>query len=95
MGVRLTPAAFSRADDAGATILPPRWTCALVNNMPDGAFDATERQYLDLLGAGSGDDVLEVRRYTVEGVPEGRRRPRGSSGTTCRFWRSISAHRTY
>jgi hypothetical protein len=22
---------------------PVRWTCTLVNNMPDGAFDATER----------------------------------------------------
>jgi homoserine O-succinyltransferase/O-acetyltransferase len=39
--------------------------------MPDGAFDSTERQYLDLLEAGSGDDVIEVRRHTMEGVPRG------------------------
>lgn len=49
----------------------PRWTCALVNNMPDGAFDATERQFLGLLEEGSGSDVVEVRRYTMSGVPRG------------------------
>ena len=51
----------------------PRWTCAFVNNMPDGAFDATERQFLDLLDDGSGTDVIEVRRYTMDGVPRGER----------------------
>jgi homoserine O-succinyltransferase len=50
-----------------------RWTCAFVNNMPDGAFDATERQFLGLLDAGSGEDVLEVRRFTMSGVPRGER----------------------
>ena len=52
---------------------PARWVCAFVNNMPDGAFDATERQYLDLLEAGSGDEVVEVRRFTMPGVPRGER----------------------
>jgi homoserine O-succinyltransferase len=47
-----------------------RVTCAFVNNMPDGAFDATERQFLDLL-EGAGTDVIEVRRYTMAGVPRG------------------------
>ena len=28
---------------------PVRWKCALVNNMPDAAFCATERQFLSLL----------------------------------------------
>lgn len=46
-------------------------TCALVNNMPDGAFDATERQYLSLLEEASGPNELEVRRYTMSGVPRG------------------------
>ena len=44
---------------------------ALVNNMPDGAFGATERQYLDLLAEGSGTRDIEVRRYTMSGVPRG------------------------
>ena len=52
---------------------PARWVCAFVNNMPDGAFDATERQFLDLLDAGSGGEVVEVRRYTMPGVPRGER----------------------
>ncbi len=46
-------------------------TCAFMNNMPDGAFDATERQYLGLLEAGSGTRTVEVRRYTMSGVPRG------------------------
>ena len=46
-------------------------TCALVNNMPDGAFDSTERQYVGLLEEGSGSNALEVRRYTMVGVPRG------------------------
>jgi homoserine O-succinyltransferase/O-acetyltransferase len=56
-----------------ATSPDARWTCALVNNMPDGAFDATERQFLGILDAGSGENVLEVRRFTMGGVPRGER----------------------
>jgi homoserine O-succinyltransferase len=43
----------------------------LVNNMPDGAFEATERQFLGLLEEGSGSRLIEVRRYTMAGVPRG------------------------
>ncbi len=72
MGVRLRPAAAAPLtawpEEEGVA---PRLACAFVNNMPDAAFDATERQFLDLLGAGSGSDVVEVRRYTMEGVPRG------------------------
>jgi homoserine O-succinyltransferase/O-acetyltransferase len=46
-----------------------RLSCAFVNNMPDGSFDATERQFLGLLDAGSGADVIEVRRYAMDGIP--------------------------
>jgi homoserine O-succinyltransferase len=49
----------------------PDLTCAFVNNMPDGAFDATERQYLGLLEDGSKTASIELRRYTVPGVPRG------------------------
>ena len=51
----------------------PAGRARLVNNMPDGAFDATERQFLDLLDAGSGGETVEVRRYTMAGCPEGER----------------------
>jgi len=49
-----------------------RWTCALVNNMPDGAFAQTERQFLELLDVGSGAQGLDVRLYTMAGVTRGR-----------------------
>jgi homoserine O-succinyltransferase len=46
----------------------PRWTCALVNNMPDGAFIETEGQFLDLLDIGSGNEGVDVRLYAMPGV---------------------------
>jgi homoserine O-succinyltransferase len=49
------------------------WTCAFVNNMPDGAFDATERQFLDLLDAGSGPRRRRASLRTMSGVPRGER----------------------
>jgi homoserine O-succinyltransferase/O-acetyltransferase len=70
MTVRLAtaPAHDDSPESSGS---PAPLTCALVNNMPDGAFDATERQYVSLLEEGSGSDVLKVRRYTMSGVPRG------------------------
>jgi homoserine O-succinyltransferase/O-acetyltransferase len=50
-----------------------RWTCALVNNMPDAAFGATERQFVGLLDAGSGCETVELTRYAMAGVPRGDR----------------------
>jgi homoserine O-succinyltransferase len=41
--------------------------------MPDGAFDATERQFLELLDSGSGHVALGVSYYTLNGVPRGER----------------------
>jgi homoserine O-succinyltransferase/O-acetyltransferase len=52
---------------------PVRWKCALVNNMPDTAFGATERQFVDLLNAGSGSETVVVTRHTMAGVPRGER----------------------
>ncbi len=71
MTVRLAPAASVRSDDSTESRGTTRWTCALVNNMPDGALDTTERQYLDLLSAGSQSEIIEIRRYTMAGVPRG------------------------
>jgi homoserine O-succinyltransferase/O-acetyltransferase len=71
--VQLRPSATTRPDTSsrGEFDLPPI-TCAFVNNMPDGAFEATERQFLRLLEAGSGSQLIDVRRYTVAGVPRGK-----------------------
>jgi homoserine O-succinyltransferase len=70
MGIRLTGAldAGLATHDGSA-----RWTCALVNNMPDAAFCATERQFLGLLAAGSGSETVAVTRYAMAGVPRGER----------------------
>ena len=70
MGIRLAGALDARAATHDGSA---RWTCALVNNMPDAAFCATERQFLGLLGAGSGSDTVAVTRYAMTGVPRGER----------------------
>ena len=68
MGVRLVRTPDPPAAPEGGSA-PPRWRAALVNNMPDAAFDATERQFLGLLEAGSGCETIEVTRHTMDGVP--------------------------
>jgi homoserine O-succinyltransferase/O-acetyltransferase len=49
------------------------WRVALVNNMPDAAFGATERQFVSLLDAGSGFKKITMTRHTMPGVPRGER----------------------
>jgi homoserine O-succinyltransferase len=51
----------------------PGISCAFVNNMPDSAFVATERQVLGLLEAGGGPDGIDVGCYALPGVPRGDR----------------------
>ena len=46
-----------------------RISCAFVNNMPDGAFEATERQFRGLLEGPSGGEVIDVRLYAMNGIP--------------------------
>src|ERR1700739_2164956 len=72
MGGRLAGALDPRASRNGAEG-PVRWTCALVNNMPDAAFGATERQFVGLLDAGSGVETVVLTRHTMAGVPRGGR----------------------
>ena len=54
----------------------------LVNNMPDSALEATERQFLALLEAAAGDMAIRVTFYAIAEVP------RGDSGR-----RYVSAYR--
>lgn len=72
MALRWRPADSEPADSepAGGE-RPARWRCALVNNMPDSALVATERQFGGLLDAGSGCETIEVSRHTLPGVPRG------------------------
>jgi homoserine O-succinyltransferase len=72
VGVRLA-GAFDAGSAPDRSKEPVRWTCALVNNMPDAAFSATERQFVGLLDAGSGCETVAVTRYAMVGVPRGDR----------------------
>jgi homoserine O-succinyltransferase len=45
----------------------------LVNNMPEAALEATEQQFLDLLGAAVGDSWVHLRFFSLPGVPRSER----------------------
>jgi homoserine O-succinyltransferase/O-acetyltransferase len=44
---------------------------ALINNMPDPAFEQTESQFFDLLAAAAGDAPVFVKLYSLPGIPRG------------------------
>ncbi len=46
-----------------------RISCAFVNNMPDGSFDATERQFMGLFDRASKAKNIDVRRYAMDDIP--------------------------
>ena len=45
----------------------------LVNNMPEAALEATEQQFLDLLGAAAGDSWVHLRFFSLPEVPRSER----------------------
>ena len=56
---------FSHPERSGEWI-----TIGLINNMPDAAFQATERQFISLLGAASGDDIkVRLLFYSLPEIP--------------------------
>jgi homoserine O-succinyltransferase len=67
------------ANPAPATLAPkrrmsrPRLTIGLLNNMPDAALCATERQFGDLLRAAAGDVDIDLRCFALAGLPRGER----------------------
>jgi homoserine O-succinyltransferase/O-acetyltransferase len=67
--LHLDPPVAGHPSPADSGSVEPRLTCALVNNMPDGAFLQTEGQFLDLLAIGSGHVGLDVRLYAMADVP--------------------------
>src|SRR5438128_9927345 len=44
-------------------------TIGLINNMPDAALQATERQFLALLGAAADGIVVRLKPYALPDVP--------------------------
>jgi homoserine O-succinyltransferase/O-acetyltransferase len=46
-------------------------TLGLVNNMPDAALDATERQFLALVRAATADTIVRFKLFSISEVPRG------------------------
>jgi homoserine O-succinyltransferase/O-acetyltransferase len=44
---------------------------AFINNMPDSAFAATERQFLDLVTAGAQSESVTVSKFSLGGIQRG------------------------
>ena len=59
----------SRSDPAGDLRGRNCLTVGLVNNMPDAACEATERQFHKLLRAASRDVVVRLKLFSVPSVP--------------------------
>ena len=55
----------SAVDSRGRNCL----TIGLVNNMPDAACEATERQFLDLLRAVTSDVIVCLKLFAIGEVP--------------------------
>lgn len=49
----------------------PTIEIGLVNNMPDAALRATEKQFIDLLGAATGDRVVRLHLFSLPSVARG------------------------
>jgi homoserine O-succinyltransferase len=45
----------------------------LLNNMPEAALEATEQQFLELLGSAAGDSWVHLRFFSLPGVPRSER----------------------
>jgi hypothetical protein len=43
-----------------------RWRSGLVNNIPDAAFEATERQFVEVLGAAAGPNLVRLHLFSLE-----------------------------
>ena len=48
-------------------------TIGLVNNMPDAALEATERQFVELIRAAATDCVVRLKLFAIGDVPRGAR----------------------
>src|ERR1700757_3518820 len=63
---------FSRAPNGDAHASAARGECldiALINNMPDAALIATERQLFDLLDTASERLIVRLHFYTMKATP--------------------------
>jgi homoserine O-succinyltransferase/O-acetyltransferase len=59
------------AGERGNRVSPECIEIGLVNNMPDAALRATERQFIDLLSAAAGDRVVRLHFFALAEIPRG------------------------
>jgi homoserine O-succinyltransferase len=74
VGVPVASAASHLADwslNVAAGPRSSRLRVGLVNNMPDPAFEETERQFESLISKAAGDARVELSRYWLPGIPRG------------------------
>lgn len=62
---------FDHDMDARHHATGPNITIGLVNNMPDSALEATERQFCNLLEAAAGSQRVNLRYYSLPEIPRG------------------------
>jgi homoserine O-succinyltransferase/O-acetyltransferase len=65
-GVRCSPARARHGDNTDGAI-----EIGIVNNMPDTALEATERQFIGLLAAASDKTTVRVRLFALPSLPRG------------------------
>lgn len=69
-------ASFAVNDEARQAPLPAPIELGFVNNMPDAALEATERQFLSLIEAGAGPIDVRVHFFALADVPHNGRAER-------------------
>jgi homoserine O-succinyltransferase/O-acetyltransferase len=65
---------------AGAVDAANCVTVGLINNMPDAALEATERQFVDLIRAGASNTVVRLLLFAIPEVPRGEAARRDMAG---------------
>jgi len=59
------------AGERGKSVLAECIEIGLVNNMPDAALRATERQFIDLLSAAAGNRAVRLHFFALAEIPRG------------------------
>ena len=84
-GVGAVPGAADGAEPPARRLggRPARLDIGLVNNMPDAALPATERQFARLLAAASGPTEVRLHLFSLDGVPRAAATRAAMAGRYC------------
>ena len=64
-------------------------TIGLINNMPDAALEATERQFIDLIRAAARDTVVRLLLFAIPEIPRAERARHDMAGALSRRLRAV------